>query len=234
MLFAGCRLLALGKPIQTLQHFTPVFRSLSATVKSKPKLLLQNLRQFATKNKLPFEVDSNVSRDVLLFTFRNDKHFKMMTVFGVVNFVVWTYIGIFAFRMLKDAPVTPPKKGESLPWYQRINLGSNTYRNGITLICFAMGYLILTYTMLVPMRTVQTLALLKGGKKVGLRTYGPFAKTFSFVIPIEHISAMQARTSAGRIVSLKVKNRWFFFMMDKKGQFHNTQLFDYVVGLRRF
>ena len=53
------------------------------------------------KNKLPFEVDGNVRRDTLIFSFRNDTLFRMITFFGITQFFFWVYMGFVTDVTLK-------------------------------------------------------------------------------------------------------------------------------------
>lgn len=85
-----------------------------------------------------YDVSTNVQKDIVLFKYENPKFYKMLNFFGVCQFVFWTYLSHFAFTTLKDAPVVE-KPGEELKWFQRINLGENKYKNGITICCFLIG-----------------------------------------------------------------------------------------------
>ena len=47
------------------------------------------------------------------------------------------------------------------------------------------------------------------------------------------ISAQESRATAKVYLPLKVKNRAFFYILDMKGEFKNTRLFDQSIGLFR-
>lgn len=91
-----------------------------------------------------FDVNTNIPKDIVLFKYENPRFYKMLNFFGVCQFVFWTYLSHFAFTTLKDAPVEE-KPGEELKWYQRINLGENKYKNGITACSFLIGKSSLCY-----------------------------------------------------------------------------------------
>lgn len=96
-----------------------------------------------------------------------------------------------------------------------------------------LGYIVLFISIMYPLRAVNSLWLFKGGKEVGLITHAPFGKKLTHVTPLENISCVQSRAQAQTQVPIKVKHKWFFYLLDKKGVFHNPELFDYMVGLRR-
>lgn len=85
-----------------------------------------------------YDLNTSVTKDVILFKYENPKFYNMLNFFAICQFVFWTYLSHFAFTTLKDAPVDESSL-EELSWYQRINLGDNKYRNGLTIICFAIG-----------------------------------------------------------------------------------------------
>jgi hypothetical protein len=76
--------------------------------------------------------------------------------------------------------------------------------------------------------------LLKGGQNVKLVTYKHFGKTESSILPLDNMSFMQARIGKGSNVPMKIKGRWFHFLLHKDyGTYHNTAIYDHVVGLER-
>ncbi len=96
------------------------------------------------------------------------------------------------------------------------------------------GYLALFVTWVYPQRTIQTLALLKGGQNVRVVTYTHFGRTRELNVPLEHISGGIPRDTKGPWASIKIKGRWWFFLLDKKGgRFREPALFDLGVALKR-
>lgn len=68
--------------------------------------------------------------------------------------------------------------------------------------------------------------------KVG--TYSYFGLTKEITVPIDNISLMRARSTGSSHLSMKVKDKWFYYLLDNRdGKFHNPELFDYVIGLQR-
>lgn len=98
--------------------------------------------------------------------------------------------------------------------------------------CFT-GYGILLASWMFTLRSVRYLVLRKGGNNVSLVTYGPFGKNRIMDVPLHCISAQQSRTTSKVHLPLKVKNRALFYILDMRGDFTNTKIFDYSVGLKR-
>lgn len=87
----------------------------------------------------PFDVNTNIVKDVILFKHENPRYYKTMNIFAISQFIFWSYLSVLSFTTLRDAPVEPPADGKTQPWYERINLGENKYRNGITITTFLIG-----------------------------------------------------------------------------------------------
>jgi hypothetical protein len=84
-----------------------------------------------------------------------------------------------------------------------------------------------------PSRAVRSLWLLKGGKSIQLETYSVLAPQRSLTVPVDNVSCLQSRADTAAQIPMKVKDKWFFFLLDKRGTFYNTELFDFAVGLTR-
>lgn len=178
-----------------------------------------------------FNIDTNVAKDVILFKYDNPKFFNVLNAFAICQFIFWNYLSHFAFTTLKDAPTD--KVDDNAPWYRKINLGENKYRNTITVVCFLIGYGILASAWLFTLRSIRFLILRKGGKEVCFVTYGPFNKNRMMDVPLKCVSAQESRQSAKVQLPIKIKNKSFFYILDMRGEFLNQKLFDYTVGLKR-
>eukprot|EP00099_Drosophila_melanogaster_P008176 NP_001260872.1 uncharacterized protein Dmel_CG12935, isoform B [Drosophila melanogaster] len=180
----------------------------------------------------PFDVNTSVPKDIILFKYENPRFYQMLNFFGVCQFVFWTYLSHFAFTTLKDAPVVE-KPGEELKWFQRINLGDNKYRNGITACSFLIGYGILFAVWMFTLRSVRFLILRKGGQSVSFVTYGPFNRNRIMTVPLKCVSAEESRNMARVQLPIKVKGKTLYYVLDMRGEFRNGELFDYTAGLKR-
>ncbi|EDW09212.1 transmembrane protein 223 [Drosophila mojavensis] len=212
------------------RHTLQSLRSTVPAIASKLPAAIAPIRSQSTK--AAYDVSTNVQKDIVLFKYENPKFYKMLNFFGLCQFVFWTYLSHFAFTTLKDAPVVE-KPGEELKWYQRINLGENKYKNGITICCFLIGYGILFAVWMFTLRSVRFLILRKGGDSVSFVTYGPFNRNRIMTVPLKCISAEESREMARVQLPIKVKNKALYYVLDMRGEFRNPQLFDYTAGLKR-
>ena len=97
------------------------------------------------------------------------------------------------------------------------------------------GTLILLFCTIYPLRTIRQLTLLRGGNGARITVYSHFGKTKSFTAALDDINAMQGRAQASSNMSIKVRGRRFYYMLDKRdGVFHEPALFDYRVALKRW
>ncbi|XP_046564907.1 transmembrane protein 223-like [Haliotis rubra] len=200
----------------SLQKFGGKFDFLPKTL---PRTIISRHKSYKAKPKsqLPYEIDTNVSKDVLVYSFSGSRFYKLITLFGASQFIFWMYLSIFSFSSLKDISQEDEDK----------QLGIK--REDSLVFCSMVLFICWIY----PQRAVNKLWLLKGGQGVQISTYSWFGKTRSFSAPLNHLSCLQSRTSSSSQISMKVKHRWFHFLLDKQGIFHNTELFDYAVGLQR-
>nr|CAG4650651.1 EOG090X0JX7 [Sida crystallina] len=213
----------------------------------RPAVLVKSLRnqcrQFGAgrnpvaqvnKSKVYWEIDTKVTKDVVLFNHDNTKFHRTLNIFAVAQFFFWTYSAQFAYTTLRDVPVANNvANSEDLSWYRKMNLGENKFRNGITILCISVGSLILGCSWLYALKSVQTVVLRKGGQMVTFITHGPFNKLRYLDAPLNQVSAAQSRSGAAVNLPVKVKGHMGFLLIDMRGQFHNTVLFDATVGLKR-
>ncbi|KAL5286613.1 TMEM223 family protein [Megaselia abdita] len=180
------------------------------------------------------DVNTNVLKDVMLFKYENPRFFKFMNIFGISQFCFWNYLAHFSYTTLRDAPVDKSvAEDENTAWFEKINLGDNKFRNSISIFCFLIGYGVLAISWMYTLRSVRFLVLRKGGREISFVTYTPFGKNRILNVPMNCISAQEARQAARSQLPLKVKNKNFFYILDMRGEFLNTKLFDYTAGLKR-
>lgn len=96
-----------------------------------------------------------------------------------------------------------------------------------------LGYGILVAGWMYTLRSVRMLVLRKGGEVVSFVTYTPFMKNRIMDVPLKYVSAMETRHVARVQLPIKVKNKSLYYLMDMKGEFKNSHLFDNTVGLKR-
>lgn len=83
------------------------------------------------------------------------------------------------------------------------------------------------------LKSVRYLILRKGGDAITFVTYGPFNKNRMMTVNLKYISCKDTRGSARTYLPIKVKNQFLHYILDMKGEFKNTKLFDYTAGLKR-
>ncbi|XP_050666409.1 transmembrane protein 223 [Leptidea sinapis] len=178
------------------------------------------------------DVNTNVAKDVILFKYENPKFFRYMNIFAIIQYMFWTYLGVFAFKNLRDAPVERDTTNDA-PWYRRINLGENKYKNTLSAVAVIIGCGSLAMIWMYTLRSVRFLILNKGGKHLTFVTYTPLGENRIMKVPLECVCCKEDRMFAKVQLPLKVKNRVMHYMLDMRGEFKNPLLFDSTAGLAR-
>lgn len=126
-----------------LSYASTVLRRVAASRFSAPyKTCVNNVKSksfSSVTTKTIHDVNTNVVKDVILFKYENPKFFMYMNVFAIVQYVFWTYLGMFAFTTLRDAPVDKSNISDDTPWFRKINLGENKYRNTLGIVSVVVG-----------------------------------------------------------------------------------------------
>lgn len=195
----------------------------------------QPLGRTTTKMILPFEADAKVKADTIVYSYSNDRLFRLVTFFGIAQFVFWCNLALFAYSSL-DAYDASKKKGifknDSL-WGQILDFQSK-YRYKMAVVCMILGYMVGFFTWIYPQRAISKLVLLRGGQNVKISTYYFFGRQRSFTVPLKDINCKHVRQKDARLISLKIKGHIFYFSLDNaQGRFMKPHLFDTVIGLKR-
>uniref|UniRef100_A0A8C4QE56 Transmembrane protein 223 n=1 Tax=Eptatretus burgeri TaxID=7764 RepID=A0A8C4QE56_EPTBU len=159
-------------------------------------------------------VNARVVRDTLLFEHDKRTSFFVLGCFAASQFVFWVYLGHFAFTCLKD-----DADMSDADWTARFLTGK--------------GRLILMGATVFSLRSVNRLVLRRGGEQLTFSTYLPFGISHSFTVPLRDVSCKVNAADMPTLLPVKVKNRPFFFLLDKKGMVSNQQLFNFTVGAYR-
>jgi hypothetical protein len=186
----------------------------------------------AKRTKLPYEVEANVKSDTLLYSYSNDQLFRMVTLFGIVQFIFWGNLAFFCYSGLNNVKTQEPSETDN--WWSRVLDLQAKYKYRMTAACMAVGYLVMVFTWLYPQRCISQLKLLRGGSAIRFQTYTHFGRKREFDVPLDHVNFKQSRTANTPQISVKIKGSWFYYLLDNRsGHFHNTGLFDHAVGLKR-
>lgn len=95
------------------------------------------------------------------------------------------------------------------------------------------GYGILTISWIYTLKSIRYLVLRKGGDQLTLVTYAPFGKNRMFTVDLNNVCCKQMRSQSTSTLPLKVKNHYFHYILDMRGEFKNETLFDHTAGLKR-
>lgn len=93
-------------------------------------------------------VNTNVLKDVILFSYDNPKFFKIMNICAICQYFFWCYFGHFCFTEMRDVPIEKKEITEDTPWYMKINLGENKYKNTLGASAFIIGQILIKYQYL--------------------------------------------------------------------------------------
>ncbi|XP_054015170.1 uncharacterized protein LOC128896054 isoform X1 [Hylaeus anthracinus] len=81
-------------------------------------------------------------------------------------------------------------------------------------------------------RFIRCIILHKGGKYVTLTTHHLLKKERILTIPVEEIK-VNTVIKRNTYTSLKIRGKWFYFIMETDGTFYNQQLFNNTIGLAK-
>lgn len=81
---------------------------------------------------------------------------------------------------------------------------------------------------------VNKLKICKGGNTATVVTYGLFGRPLYKEVPLKNISCTSTRSDNRSFLALKIKPKWFYYLVDTKGEFHHPKLFDYTIGTKVF
>lgn len=103
--------------------------------------LLQNYTKRTYLTQAPLDIDvSKLTKDVIIFKYVNDRYFKWFNIFGIIQFFILMICAEANKNTLQDIPVDKTIEGyDTLPFYQKVNLGEDKYRYGISLLCCGLG-----------------------------------------------------------------------------------------------
>ncbi|EFN82975.1 Transmembrane protein MGC3196-like protein, partial [Harpegnathos saltator] len=83
-------------------------------------------------------------------------------------------------------------------------------------------------------RTIRYIVLHKGGEKITLTTCNIWKKNCNIQVPINMVNCTIHRTNVGSIIPLKLKDKRFYYLLEKSGTFLNPELFDHTLRYRQY
>lgn len=92
-----------GGNVRKFGFFQPINKC--CTIQLRPKILQLLHRNFGRskavgRKRLPYEVDTNVLKDVTVFSYADDRFYFLLSCFGIVQLVFWGNMASFAYSTL--------------------------------------------------------------------------------------------------------------------------------------
>ncbi|KAJ7307556.1 hypothetical protein JRQ81_009582 [Phrynocephalus forsythii] len=190
-------------------------------------------------------LDAAVPQDVVLYQYERQGAFLSLGLFILGQAGFWGYLAYIAYDSKPEpAPKEPqegdpPEKREKRPRTFPLLVGIEDaesfrkWRLGFTGACLAAGILVVSSAYLFSRRSVSRILLHRGGQAVSITTYYPFGFTSTFTVPLKQVCGASHRSQARAMIAIKVKNKLFYYLVDKQGQFPDATLFDLTVGAFR-
>jgi len=179
-----------------------------------------------------FDVEGVVTKDTLLFRYDDEKKVRRKGLLGLFMLPLHGYLGYFAFGLRKlDSLKEVDEKLEYNLRFQNVLQASTVV--GAFFCMFGIG--LSSYWVTRTVNTVRRLILRKGGKYVGIQTYGLLGRNDKFVnVPVVHCSGIQRKFYGRFTFFLKVRDHNFKYSFNlEDGVFTNKPLFDRTVGVSR-
>jgi len=198
--------------------------------------LLRNVRSYYKPKQKDafFDVEGVVNKDLVLFRFEDSKNVRMKNILGMTMLPVWAYLGYFAFSLKRK--MEPFKEGiDSSVRHSMLIQNVTKASVGVGIGFFLFGAGLTSYWMMRTMNTVRKLVLKKGGKHVGIQTYGLLGGNASFMnVPVAHCCGIQHKFYGKHRFFLRVRDHSFKYSFNlEDGVFMNKPLFDRTVGVSR-
>ncbi|OWF41200.1 transmembrane protein 223-like [Mizuhopecten yessoensis] len=178
-----------------------------------------------------FDLDTNVKKDVLLFScYKADPIYTFFSWFGLIFLGIAAGIANFSWTLFGALPVETEEEKEK-PWSQRLSLRNKIMRYAFVAVMVIVGLLVAGLGFMVPSRTVREIHLVAGGKKGRIVTFGPFGRNIKIERPLKEIVPLHSRTEHKTDLNMKIIGYTGFFTLDTgRGIFHEEKLYDFTVG----
>ena len=201
------------------------------------------------KRKYMYDMDlrKEITQDTLLYRHDVTRFNQLLQAGTVVNYIVWVWLATFALQHIESPD--PEKLKQQLAKNRNVEKSSyaysifekminftSYYNFYIMMFCVVIGYGTGIATSFYVTRNIHSIVLKRGGDKVSIYT-NAYVPTSTFlheqVIPLSHISCRQSRQESPGYISVKIKDKRFYYLISKKGSFVSPELFDRTVGLQR-
>ncbi|XP_015590821.1 transmembrane protein 223 [Cephus cinctus] len=186
-------------------------------------------RQLSTKQvssvERPYEVNTNVANNVILYKFEKDRFHKLLTIFGFSQLFGWLTISYYIYiSYCKNL-------FETENWIDHVK--ENPVRFFLLVSSTMLGVLSYGVIHFLITRSIKYVILCKGGKQFMIATYHPIKQTTVKTIPIESVTLRTSRSEGKNVIALKIKGSPLYYLLDSQGVYTNPKLFDYTAGVKR-
>lgn len=187
----------------------------------KPNKLPQNLL-IRRQQKLNWDVNTNVQNNVILYKNENDRYFRYVKIFAIGQLFGWSVLAAYTYMPAFFDIFRADINSKEFIKKHILQLSLFTFSIFAGPATFAFMYALCS-------RNIKYIILNKGGKTLSLFTYHMWKRKANINLPVGMAKAVSHRTDLGVCIPLKIKNRVFYYLIDKKGIFVNPNLFDYTL-----
>ena len=134
--------------LHTTRLVSPLKASLPTQARIQSKLgqitfknLISSRKWYAVvRSRLPFEVDTNVAKDTKIYTYSNDLFFRMLSIFGMVQFFFWGQLALFSYTSLDALKTEEGQRHINTDtFWGKVIMLQSTYKTRIATLCMAIG-----------------------------------------------------------------------------------------------
>ncbi|KAG5328476.1 TM223 protein, partial [Acromyrmex charruanus] len=191
----------------------------------KPNKLIQNLL-IQRRQMSQLDVNTNVQNNVILYKFEGRTYFRNLKIFGAVQLFCCSVLAFYSYT---------PSFWDI--YRADVNLKEHFLNYQINFILFEIdvfifvGPLMCLYIYATCARSIKYIILNKGGETLSIITYHMQKKKSKLNLPVGMVKCTADRPDGrGTYLPLKIKNRSFYYLVNRNGTFVNSKLFDHAMG----
>lgn len=125
------------RPVLNLRACGLYTSKLIKTIPSHSSSVIRSVRQYQHGQK-PLDINANVLNDTVIYSFKNDRFFKMMTIFGITQFLFWLNIASFTYTAAEEYQTVETPFTEKKMWEQ-IMVHVKQHKTKVPIMCCIMG-----------------------------------------------------------------------------------------------
>ncbi|KAG5316269.1 TM223 protein, partial [Acromyrmex insinuator] len=189
----------------------------------KSNKLIQNLL-IQRRQMSQLDVNTNVRNNVILYKFEGRTYFRNLKIFGAVQLFCCSVLAFYSYTpSFWDIFRADVNLKEHFLNYM--------FRFCIFLFAIMTGPLTCLYIYATCARSIKYVILNKGGETLSIITYHMQKKKSKLNLPVGMVKCTaDRRNGRGTYLPLKIKNRSFYYLVNRSGTFVNSKLFDHATG----